>query len=81
MKIISSLKINFLKTTTEKCRIKWLQKHIFGRPVCTSYGLVTDSCGVPLVTDAHRILGGQQASSGEYPWQVIHVIFRKVTVK
>ncbi|PVD36148.1 hypothetical protein C0Q70_03121 [Pomacea canaliculata] len=33
-------------------------------------GYVTDSCGVPLVTDAHRILGGQQASSGEYPWQV-----------
>ncbi|XP_025084188.1 transmembrane protease serine 9-like [Pomacea canaliculata] len=30
----------------------------------------SNSCGVPLVTDAHRILGGQQASSGEYPWQV-----------
>ncbi|PVD36149.1 hypothetical protein C0Q70_03122 [Pomacea canaliculata] len=35
-----------------------------------SSSTTSSSCGAPLVTDVHRILGGQQATAGEYPWQV-----------
>ena len=52
--------------------IKWQPRVVKWNEVLVSKESLVclGSCGISEVNDNHRIVGGSQAQSGEYPWQV-----------